>query len=334
MRRSIEFIALLCYWIKMKRYRDYAGYLREIFGERVQKISIDAAMSCPNRDGTISSTGCIFCDHRGSGTGLMLDKGMSPSEQIIHAKAHLARRYRARKFIAYLQSFTNTYGPLEKLKRLYDEVLSFPEMVGLSVGTRPDCVDGQVLDLLASYKKNHMVWVEYGLQSAHDVTLTRINRGHDAACFAKSAEATAQKGISVCAHVILGLPGETPDMMLETAQFLSRCAVDGVKIHLLYVTRGTALEKMYRNGEFRCLEQQEYVDLVVRFLEILPERMVIQRLTGDPPQGEPVIPAWAGDKNTTLLLIRRELEARNTRQGKKNINQMNSSIKRSRLSIS
>jgi hypothetical protein len=317
MRRSIEFIALLCYWTKMKRYRDYAGYLRERFGERVQKIPIDAAMNCPNRDGTISSAGCIFCDRRGSGTGLMLDKGMSPSEQIIQAKAFLARRYGARKFIAYLQSFTNTYGPLEKLKRLYDEVLSFPEMVGLSVGTRPDCVDGRVLDLLASYNENHMVWVEYGLQSAHDVTLARINRGHDAACFAKSAEAASRRGIKVCAHVILGLPGETPEMMLGTARFLSRCAVDGVKIHLLYVTRGTVLEKMYRKGEFRCLERDEYVDLVVRFLEILPEHLVIQRLTGDPPPGELVVPAWAKGKNMTLSLIRGELESRNTRQGTK-----------------
>lgn len=301
----------------MKRYRDYAGYLREIFGERVQKISIDAAMSCPNRDGTISSAGCIFCDRRGSGTGRLLDKGMSPCEQIIRAKAYLTQRYGARKFIAYLQSFTNTYGPVEQLKRLYDDILSFPEMVGLSVGTRPDCVDEPILDLLASYNQGYLVWVEYGLQSAHDVTLARINRGHDAACFAKSAQATAEKGIKVCAHVILGLPGETPEMMLDTARFLSACSVDGVKIHLLYVTRGTALEKIYKNGELRCLEQLEYVDLVVRFLEILPERMIIQRLTGDPPAGDLVAPAWAGDKNTTLSLIRRELEARNTTQGKK-----------------
>jgi len=314
---SVEVISLLCYWIEMKRYRDYAGYLREIFGERVQKIAIDAAMSCPNRDGTISSSGCIFCDRRGSGTGLMLDKGMSPTEQIIRAKAYLTRRYGARKFIAYLQSFTNTYGPFERLKRLYDEVISFPEIVGLAVGTRPDCVDERILDLLASYNENYLVWVEYGLQSAHDGTLARINRGHDAGCFAKSVEAAAQKGIKVCAHVILGLPGESPEMMLETARFLSCCAVDGIKIHLLYVTRGTVLEKMHRNGEFRCLEQREYVDLVVRFLEILPEKMVIQRLTGDPPGGELLVPAWARDKNTTLTLIRRELEVRDTCQGRK-----------------
>ncbi len=300
----------------MKRYRDYAGYLREIFGERVQKIAIDAAMNCPNRDGTISRAGCIFCDRRGSGTGLLLDKGLSPGEQIIRARAYLSRRYGARKFIAYLQSFTNTYGTPERLKRLYDEVVSFPEIVGLAVGTRPDCVDKDILNLLASYTRNYMVWVEYGLQSAHDTTLDRINRGHDAGCFARSAEAAAKKGISVCAHVILGLPGETPEMMLDTARFLARCAVDGVKIHLLYITRGTALEKMYNRGEFRCLEQEEYVDMVVRFLEILPESVVIQRLTGDPPPGENVIPAWARGKSTTLSMIRRELEARDTRQGR------------------
>jgi uncharacterized protein len=300
----------------MKRYRDYSGYLRERFGERVQKIAIDAAMNCPNRDGTISSSGCIFCDHRGAGTGQMLDKGMTPTEQIIRAKQFLSRRYGAGKFIAYLQSFTNTYGPIDRLERLYNEVLSSPDMVGLAVGTRPDCVDDSILDLLSTYKKKYMVWLEYGLQSAHDVTLARINRGHDAACFEKYAKAAACRGLEVCAHVILGLPGETPEMMLETARFLSRCAIHGVKIHLLYVTKGTALEKLYINGGLRCLEQREYVDLVVRFLELLPECFVIQRLTGDPSAAELAAPQWAVEKNTTLSLIRRELEARDTWQGK------------------
>lgn len=301
----------------MKRYRDYAGYLVERFGERVWKIAIDAAMNCPNRDGTISSSGCVFCDRRGSGTGRMLDAGMSPAEQITRAKAFLSRRRGARKFIAYFQSFTNTYGPVDRLRRLYDEALSFPDIVGLAVGTRPDCVEDPVLDLLASYREKTMVWVELGLQSAHDATLARINRGHDAACFEKSAEAAARRGIEVCAHVILGLPGETPAMMLDTARFLSRCAVHGVKIHLLYVARGTALEKTYRAGRLRCLEQREYVDLLVSFLEILPGHSVIQRLTGDPPPGELVAPAWARDKNTTLAMIRNEFDARDTWQGRR-----------------
>lgn len=300
----------------MKRYRDYTGYLLERFGERVQKIAIDAAMNCPNRDGTISSDGCIFCDRRGSGSGRMLDTGMSPAEQIRLAKRFLSRRYGAGKFIAYFQSFTNTYGRPDDLRRLYDEALSFPDIVGISVGTRPDCVDGRVLDLLASYLEKYMVWVEYGLQSAHDVTLAGINRGHNAACFERSAVEAATRGIEVCAHVILGLPGETPEMMMDTARFLANCPIHGVKIHLLYVVRGTALEKMYRSGGLKCLDQREYVDLVVRFLEILPERFVIQRLTGDPPPGELVAPAWARDKNTTLDLVRVELEKRNTRQGR------------------
>ena len=300
----------------MKRYRDYTGYLLERFGERVQKIAIDAAMNCPNRDGTISSDGCIFCDRRGSGSGRMLDTGMSPAEQIRLAKKFLSGRYGAAKFIAYFQSFTNTYGRADDLKRLYDEALSFPDIVGLSVGTRPDCVDGRVLDLLASYLEKYMVWVEYGLQSAHDVTLAGINRGHNAACFQRSAGEASSRGIEVCAHVILGLPGETPEMMMDTARFLANCPIHGVKIHLLYVVRGTALEKMYRSGGLKCLDQREYVDLVVRFLEILPERFVIQRLTGDPPAGELVAPAWARDKKTTLDLVRLELEKRNTRQGR------------------
>ncbi len=301
----------------MRRYRDYRGYLLERFGEPVRKITIDAAMNCPNRDGTISSKGCLFCDRRGSGTGKMLHEGISPADQIIQAKAFLSRRYGAVKFIAYFQSFTNTYAPVAKLKALYDMALSDPDVVGLAVGTRPDCVDGPVLDLLSSYLGNNMVCVEYGLQSAHDKTLALLNRGHDVSCFEKSAEAAARRGIEVCAHVILGLPGETPEMMLDTARFLSRCSIHGVKIHLLYVAEGTALENLYRNGGLRCLEPDEYVDLVVKFLEILPEHVVIQRLTGDPPAGRFVAPAWARDKNSVIASIREELEIRDTRQGRK-----------------
>ena len=300
----------------MKRYRDFNSYLREIFGERVQKISLDAGLGCPNRDGTISDTGCIFCDSLGSGTGALINDGLSIDEQIVRARSYIQKRYKAKKFIAYFQSFTNTHAPLSRLKALYDQALAHKHMVGLSVATRPDCVDADVLKLISSYKKDRLVWLEYGLQSAHDMTLKRINRGHDAACFEQNVRMTAEYGINICAHIILGLPGENREMMLQTARFLSNLPVHGVKIHLLYVVKGTFLCELYEKGEFSCLEREEYVDLVVDFLELLPPDMVIQRLTGDPVKSELVAPSWALEKSENLRLIKESLERRDTWQGR------------------
>ncbi|MBW1922661.1 MAG: TIGR01212 family radical SAM protein [Deltaproteobacteria bacterium] len=302
---------------EVKRYRDYNSYLRGIFGERVQKISLDAGLSCPNRDGTISREGCFFCNGRGSGTGAFAAGRTSIEEQIESARNFLEKRYGARKFIAYFQSFSNTYAPPEQLKRLYDTALAPPGMVGLSVATRPDCINEAVLDLLASYKGRALTWLEMGLQSAHDETLRRINRGHDAACFERAVLAAHGHGIQVCAHVILGLPGETREMMRRTARYLAALPVQGVKIHLLYVVRDTPLAHMYRRGEFRCLEREEYADLVADFLERLPPRLVIQRLTGDPGPGELLAPAWALDKGANLEAIRRRLAERDTWQGRR-----------------
>jgi radical SAM protein (TIGR01212 family) len=300
----------------MKRYRDFNSYLKEIFGERVQKIPLDAGFSCPNRDGTISDKGCIYCDARGSGTGAMINQGLSIIEQIEKGREYLGRRYGAKKFMPYFQSFTNTYAPLSKLKELYDQALERPDMVGLSVATRPDCVTKEVLKLLGSYQKDHLVWIEYGLQSAHDVTLTRINRGHDVACFEESVHMAKEYGLNVCAHIILGLPGETRDMMLQTARFLGRLPIDGVKIHLLYIVKDTPLESLYKKGKYQCLEKETYVDLVVDVLECLPSEMVIQRLTGDPAAEELIAPLWTKSKSDTLERIRRRLEERDTWQGR------------------
>lgn len=300
----------------MKRYRDLNTYLREIFGERVQKIPIDAGFGCPNRDGTISNKGCIFCDSRGSGTGALINKGISIKDQVKAAREYLRKRYKAKKFIAYFQSFTNTYAPVEKLKEIYDQALCFDDIVGLSIGTRPDCVDEEKLKLIASYKDKYMVWIEYGLQSAHDETLRRINRGHDVKCFEDAVYMTEKYGINICAHVILGLPGEDRSMMLNTARYVSSLPIHGIKIHLLYVVEGTALAEMYKRGEFRCLEMEEYVELVVDFLELLRPDIVIQRLTGDPVRSELVAPAWAMEKWKVLQMIQKRLEQRDTWQGK------------------
>jgi len=297
------------------RFYDLNTYYRNIFGCRVQKITVDAGLSCPNRDGTLSTGGCIYCNSKGSGTGAHAG-GLSVTEQLESGKAAISRRYKAKKFIAYFQSFSNTYGPVEKLKKLYDEALSVENIAGLSIGTRPDCVNEPVLALLESYAKGSLVWIEYGLQSANDGTLLFINRGHDYKCFINAVEATKKRGIKICAHVILGLPGEEKKDMLETAEAIADLGIDGVKIHLLYVVKGTKMESLYLTGKYRCLEQDEYAGLVCDFLELLPEEMVIQRLTGDPHRDELVAPVWSLEKAKTIALIKNNLEKRDSRQGK------------------
>lgn len=298
-----------------KRYNDLNSYLRGLFGCRVQKIPIDAGLTCPNRDGTISTGGCIYCNTRGSGTGAHA-RGVSVGEQLSEAKAFLARRYKAKKFIAYFQSFSNTYAPAERLKALYDEALAVEDVVGLSIGTRPDCIDAEILNLLQEYARRHLVWLEYGLQSANDVTLSAINRGHDVGCFKDAVAATRNRGIRICAHVILGLPGENRTDMMHTARTLADLGIDGVKLHLLYVVRATELEARFQRGAYRCLRQQEYIELVCDFLERIPAGMIIQRLTGDPHPEELVAPRWALRKSENINRIRQTLEARDSWQGK------------------
>ncbi|MGE5838853.1 MAG: TIGR01212 family radical SAM protein [Deltaproteobacteria bacterium] len=300
----------------MTRYRSYNSYLRELFGERVQKIPLDAGFTCPNRDGTISKGGCIYCDRRGSGSGAMTWRGESLDEQIAKGMRWAGGKYGASRFIAYFQSFTNTYGPVPRLRELYDSALKHEGMVGLSVGTRPDCVDEAVLELLAAYKDKFLVWLELGLQSSHDSTLRRINRGHDVACFDRAVAAARTKGLNVCAHVILGLPAETREMMMETARHLRGLPVEGVKIHALYVVKDTPLAGIYAKGDYRCLERDEYVDLVLDFLEQLPSNIVIQRLTGDPVLEELVAPLWVREKRRTLNLIWKRFEEGGSWQGK------------------
>ncbi|MGD8657406.1 MAG: TIGR01212 family radical SAM protein [Desulfobacterales bacterium] len=301
--------------VAQNRYNDFNTYLRHIFGCRVQKITVDAGLTCPNRDGTISTGGCIYCNTRGSGTGAHA-KGLSVTQQLINGKRALAKRYKAKKFIAYFQSFSNTYAPLPTLQRLYAEALSVDDVVGLSIGTRPDCVDDAVLDLLQDYAKRHLIWIEYGLQSAKDATLAFINRGHNVQCFRDSVEQTRHRNIKICAHVILGLPRETRQDMLHTAKTLSALNIDGVKLHLLYVVKGTPLETLYLQGDFECLQQDAYVNLVCDFLERIPSEMVVQRLTGDPHPAELVAPAWALNKSETLEQIRLTLAKRDSWQGK------------------
>lgn len=297
------------------RFYDLNTYFRERYGGRVHKISIDAGLTCPNRDGTIGWDGCIFCNAKGSGTGNQA-KGHSITQQLEDSKGPVIKRFKAKKFIAYFQSFTNTYAPYETLKKMYDEALAVPDVVGMAIGTRPDCIDAKVLDLLQGYARDHLIWIEYGLQSCHDDTLVRIKRGHTVADFEHAVSATAGRGIQISTHVILGLPGETRRDMLATIDYLADLPIDGIKLHLLYVVKGTALEALYQAGQYRCLEQNEYIDLVCDVLERLPGDVVIQRLTGDPHKHELVAPLWALEKNENVALIRERMEDRNTFQGR------------------
>ncbi len=295
-------------------YLDLNSYLRRRFEERVQKITLDAGLTCPNRDGRVGVGGCLYCNVRGSGTGAW-SRGLTVTEQLKEGTARLKRRYGARKFIAYFQSFSNTYASLEVLRQLYQEALAFPEVVGLSIGTRPDCLADEVLDLLAGYARQYLVWLELGLQSAHDATLAQLNRGHDVACFTEAVGRAAARGLEVIAHVILGLPGEGPGEMEATAAYLAGLPLQGVKIHLLYVIRGSGLAVLYQDGKYQCLGEADYVKQVVDFIELLPSHLVIHRLTGDPHPEELLAPDWCLNKSRVLRLIKEEFSRRGSRQG-------------------
>jgi radical SAM protein (TIGR01212 family) len=296
-------------------YKDFNSYMRDLFGCRVQKISLDAGLTCPNRDGTLGYGGCIYCNERGSGTGAAR-QSRSITEQITTAKAFLRKRYNATKFLAYFQSFSNTYAPLDVLRSLFEQALSDPEVVGLSIGTRPDCVSEDVLDYVEGISRHRLVWVEYGLQSSNNMTLRRISRGHDVRAFEDAVRRTRARKIPVCTHVILGLPDETPDDMLKTARFVGSQDIQAVKIHLLYVVKGTILEQWYLRGDYQCLTREQYVHLASEFLTLLPPHIIIQRLTGDPHPDELVAPLWALQKQQNLNAILNYMHTKDLYQGK------------------
>ena len=282
----------------------------------MQKISIDAEFTCPNRDGRVGWGGCIYCDARGSGAP-SIGRALSVKAQVERGIQRLKVRYNVQKFIAYFQAFTNTYAPVDVLKGLYDEAIQFDEVVGLAIGTRPDCVPESVLRLIESYTHRYQVWVEYGLQSIHERTLALINRGHTYADFVDAVERTKGRGILLCAHVIIGLPGESKADIMETAQAVASLGLDAIKIHSLYIVEGTPLAKLYRQEKFNALAFDEYVALVCDFLEYLPPRMVIQRLVGEGSRDTLVAPLWTLKKAAVLEAIDRELERRNSFQGKR-----------------
>lgn len=304
-----------------KRYNQFSAYLKNKFGAKVYKITLDAGFSCPNRDGTISTGGCIFCDDGGSFSQAHSNL-LSIEEQVNIGAKTLHDRFKAEKFMSYFQAYTNTYKPINELERIYKSALNHPDVVGLSIGTRPDCVEDDKLNLISEIAQDYYTWVEYGLQSIHNKTLKKINRGHDFDCFLKAYERTKEKGINVCTHVIFGL-WETRDEILETAQKLAELKVDGVKIHMLCALKDTKLAKLYENKEIDFMSEEEYVNLVCDFLEILPQTTTIHRLAGNGLKKNLIAPRWLGAKLDCLNKIDRELLKRNSYQGSKHFTNMN-----------
>ncbi len=302
--------------MRRKAFNLYSTHLKARFDGRVHKISIDAGFGCPNREEGRLGHGCLFCAPSGSGS-VGIAHNETIAGQLEHGKALMRRKYRARWFIAYFQPFSNTFAPVDVLRDRYEQALAVEDVVGLAVGTRPDCLSPKVLDLLAEYDQRCYSWLEIGLQSIHDKTLNYLQRGHDYQCFLDSYQQAKERGLRVCVHLILGLPGESREDVLATADEMARLKVDGVKLHLLHVLEGTPLGELYKQGEVPMLEMQEYVELAVDFIERLPPDTLIQRLTGDGPRNILLAPMWSMNKWEVLNAIDAELERRGTVQGEK-----------------
>jgi len=290
-------------------YRTLNSYLKERFGEKVYKLALDGGMTCPNRDGKLDTRGCIFCSAGGSGD--FAEKRCGDIKlQIEKAKARVASKIKTDKYIAYFQSYTNTYADIGYLRDLFYSAINMPEIVGLSIGTRPDCLPDDVIELLDELNKIKPVFVELGLQTIHKETAEFIRRGYPLEVFDKAVEKLKKIGVNVVVHVILGLPRETREMMLETVEYVAKSGADGIKLQLLHILKGTDLEELYINKEIDVLSMDEYIDILCSCIEILPPEMVVHRITGDAPKKILVAPLWSGDKKRVLNSINAELNRR------------------------
>jgi radical SAM protein (TIGR01212 family) len=298
------------------RYYQYSFHLRQRYGARVQRVSVDAGFTCPNVDGTVALGGCTFCDNRSFSPSRRLPK-QDIREQIDEGIRHLKRRYECDHFIAYFQPATNTYAPVDKLRDLYEQALAHPQVVAMSIGTRPDCVPDDVLDLLEEVATRTDLTVEYGMQTMHDRSLDWMNRGHHHDAMLDAMERSRGRGFEICAHIMLGLPGETHEDMLATAREVARLQLDDVKIHNLYAVEHTPLAEQVRRGEVRLLERDEYLATLVDFLELLPPEMIVERVSGDAPESFFIGPSWCLDKPAVLLALQAEMERRDTWQGRR-----------------
>ena len=286
-------------------YTSFSEHCKARFGCKIYKLSIDGGFSCPNRDGTLGVGGCIFC--AGDGSGTFAAHGDCVTAQLEEAKARVAAKNKGGKYMAYFQSFTNTYAPVERLRQLYTEAIAPDDVVGLSIGTRPDCLPADVVELLAELNRIKPVSVELGLQTIHAETARYIRRGYDTAVYLDAVRRLKEQGIEVVTHIILGLPGETMEMAAETTRAVVAAGTDGVKFHLLHVLRGTDLEGEYLAGKFRCLELEEYAQWLARCLEEVPPEVVVHRITGDGAKKDLVAPLWSADKKRVLNYLNRYL---------------------------
>ena len=281
-------------------------YCRNTFGEKLYKLSLNGGFSCPNRDGTLDSRGCIFCSAGGSGD-FAQSAAMDVDTQIEEAKARVAAKYHGSRYIAYFQAFTNTYAPVERLRTLYMPVIKRHDIATLSIATRPDCLGDDVLELLGELNRIKPVWVELGLQTTKPESVRYIRRGYETKLYDMAVKKLQSLGIHVITHVILGLPGESREDMLSTVRHVGAVGSDGIKLQLLHVLDDTDLAMDYRAGKFRAMELDEYIDLLKKCIALLPENMVVHRLTGDGPKKSLISPLWTGDKKRVLNAIKREL---------------------------
>lgn len=299
-----------------RRYNSFGSYIKERFGTTVYKVNVDAGFTCPNRDGTVGTSGCVYCNND-SFRPNSCRPTLTLSEQIHNGIAYVKKRYRADKFLVYFQPYTNTYAPVNELEHLYKEALSVPSVIGLAIGTRPDTVDAEKIALIQSLAEKYFILIEYGMQSMYDRTLRFINRGHDYNAFLKAVELTKNKGIFIGAHIIVGFPTETREDMLSMADEISHIPVEFLKVHQLQVVRDTPLEILYKENPFHIFGYEEYLDFVTDFIERLSPMIVLQRLFATAPDSILIAPQWRKSRQEILRDIEKRLERKDTYQGKK-----------------
>ena len=285
-------------------YYSFNQYLRDTFGQKVYKIALDGGFTCPNRDGTLGTGGCIFCSGDGSGD-FAQSRTLSVTAQLERGKEKVAKKIHNGKYIAYFQAFTNTYAPVERLRALYEEAMSDPEVVAVSVATRPDCLPNEVMALLEELNKRKPVWVELGLQTIHEKTAAYIRRGYPLSVYDEAIRKLKENGLQVIVHVILGLPYETTDEMKATVSYVGESGADGIKLQLLHVLRGTDIAQEYLAGRFQTMEMEEYVNLIAECIALLPPDMVIHRMTGDGDKAKLIAPKWSADKKRVLNALKK-----------------------------
>lgn len=306
-------------WGHTRRFNSYGEYFRKHFGERVQKVTVDAGFTCPNRDGTVATGGCTYCNNDAFNPSYCKPE-KSISQQIQEGIEFHKKRYRrAKKFLVYFQAFSNTHAPIEHLRELYTEALSFPNVAGLVIGTRPDCIDEEKIDYFKEINNSHYLIIEYGLESCYDTTLERINRGHTHEQSVKALELTARAGIKTGAHMIFGLPGESRQDMMDSADIISKLPINNIKFHQLQIIKGTPMALEYKNSpnDFQLFGLDEYIDFIIHYIQKLPPQWIIERFTGEVPPAFHAGPNWGIIRNDQVNnLIETELERQNMWQGK------------------